>query len=65
MSRIQLLLESLPLDEFTLRLPGGAGLMIMKRVMRVVVQTDSNARESTCCGNNNFANFGNFGPNHK
>ena len=48
------------LNEFTLRVPGGAGLMIMKRVMRVAVQTDSNARENCCCSNNNFRNFINF-----
>ena len=50
-----------------MKLPGGGGgLMIMKIVMRVAaVQTDSNARESTSCGNNNFANFANFSANHK
>ena len=29
----------------------------------VAVQTDSNTRESTSCGNNNFPNFANFGSN--
>ena len=48
------------LDELTLLGARGAGLMIMKRVMRVAVQTDSNARENCCCTNNNFRNFINF-----